>query len=90
MLCLSNFYFYFGSTIASNGISSNLQKLLKNFNSTSIFSFLKTPFSPFGTGWATVFSNNFAFYFKNLKLTMFAISLLLLLLLLKLFASSLE
>ena len=50
MLCLSKFYFYFGSIIASNGISSNLQKLLKNFNSTSSFSFLKTPFSPFGTG----------------------------------------
>ena len=90
MLCLSKFYFYFGSIIASNSISSNLQKLLKSFNSTSSFSFLKTPFSPFGTGWTTVFSNNFAFYFKNLKLTMFAISLLLLLLLLKLFASSLE
>ena len=90
MLCLSKFYFYFGSIIAGNGISSNLQKLLKNFNSTSIVAFLKTPFSPFGAGCATVFSNNFAFYFKDLKLTMFAISLFLLLLLLKLFPSSLE
>ena len=67
-----------------NSISSDLQKLLKYFNGTAIVAFLKILLVWFGAGWtpvfsnnlATVFPNNLALYFKDLKLSVFAISAL--------------
>ena len=48
----------------NNGISSDLQKLLRYFNSTAIVVFLKILFSPS----VSVLPNNLAFYMKDLKL----------------------
>ena len=51
----------FSSTLQLiNGVSSNLQKLLKYFNGTAIVAFLKIPLVAFGAGLATVFPNNLA------------------------------
>ena len=75
----------FNSTLqVINGISSDLQKLCKYFNGTAIVAFLKIPFGGFSADWAALFPNNLTLYLKNLKLSVLAI------LLLKLFASSLE
>ena len=63
-----------------NGISSDLQILLKYFNGTAIIALPKVLFAPS----VTVFSNNLALYLKDLKLLVLAISAL------KLVASSLE
>ena len=62
----------FSSTLQLiNGISSDLQKLLKYF----IAAFLQIPFATFDVGWATVFYNNLVLYLKELKLSVFAIFL---------------
>ena len=67
------FHLSFNSTlILINGISSDLQKLLKYLNSTAIVAFFKIPFAPS----ASVFSNNLALYSKDLKLLLLAISAL--------------
>ena len=55
-----------------NGVSSDLQKLLKYFNGTAIIAFPKTPFVPS----ETVFSNNLDLYLKDLKLSSLAMSAL--------------
>ena len=56
----------FNSTLQLiNGVSRDLQKLLKYFNGTAIIAFPKTPFAPS----ATVFSNNLALYLEDLKLS---------------------
>ena len=47
-----------------NGISSDIQKLLKYFNGTTIVAFFRIPLSP----QASVFSNNLVLHFKNVKL----------------------
>ena len=47
-----------------NGVSSDLQKLLKYFNDITNTVFFKIPF----TSSALVFPNNLALYFGNLKL----------------------
>ena len=65
-------------------ISSDLQKLLKYFNSTVIVAFFRIPLAKFGLGWTTMFPNNLALHSKYLKLLLLAISAL------KLFASSFE
>ena len=57
-----------------NGISSDLQKLLKYFNGTEIDAFFKIQFAPS----ATVHSNNLALYLIDLKLSSLSISALLL------------
>ena len=75
-----------------NSISNNFQKFLKYFNSTATVAYLNIVLVWFGAGWtpvfsnnlATVFPNNLALYFKDLKLSVFAISAL------KSVASSLE
>ena len=54
-----------------NAILTNLQKLLKHFNGTARFAFLKISLALFGAGWATVFPNNLALYLKDLKLLVF-------------------
>ena len=67
----------FNSTLQLiNGISRDIQKLCKYFNGTAIVAFLKILFVGFGVGCATVFHNNLALYFKDLKLLVFAILLL--------------
>ena len=58
-----------------NGISSEFQKLLENFNGTAIVVFFGFPVAPL----AFAFPNNLALYLKNLKSSVFAILLLLLL-----------
>ena len=64
----------FNSTLQLiNGISSDIQKLLKCFNGIADIAFLKIPSAAFDAGWAAVFSNNLAFYWKDLKLSVFAI-----------------
>ena len=45
-----------------NGISSDLQKLLKYFHGLDIVSFFGIPLTSFGAACATVFSNNYASY----------------------------
>ena len=67
-----------------NGISSDLLKLLRNFNDTAILAFFKISLGSFGTGWAIVFPNNLVLYSKDLKLSVYSR------LLLKLVASSFE
>ena len=63
----------FNSTLQLiNGISSDLQKLIKYFNGTAIVAFLEIPFAPS----ASVFSNNLALNLKDLKLLVLAISAL--------------
>ena len=63
----------FNSTLQLiNDISSDLQKLLKYVNGTTVAAFLIIPFAPF----AAVFSNSLALYSKNLKLLSLAISAL--------------
>ena len=57
-------------------ISNDLQKLLKHFDGRAIVSFFEIPFAVFVSVRATAFSNNLAFYFKNLKPSVFAILLL--------------
>ena len=47
-----------------NGISSDLQKLLKYFNSTVIVTFFRTSLASS----ASLFSNNLALHLKDLKL----------------------
>ena len=49
-------------------ISSDLQKLLKNFNGTANVTFFRIPLAAFEAGWAPVFPNNLALYLKDLKL----------------------
>ena len=71
----------FNSTLQLiNGISSDLQKLLRYFNSTANVVLLEISFVPS----ATVFPNNLALYLKDLKTLSFAIAAS------KLVASSLE
>ena len=67
-----------------NRISSDLQKLLKYFNSTAIITFFRISIAAFDVGWAAVFPNNLALYLKELNLLSLAISAL------KLVTSSLE
>ena len=67
-----------------NCISSEFQKLCKYFNGTAIVAFRKIPFGAFSADWAALFPDNLTLYLKNLKLSVLAM------LLLKLFASSLE
>ena len=44
----TQYFVHLSSTLQLiNGISSNLQKLLKYFNDTAIVAFLKIPFAPF-------------------------------------------
>ena len=59
-----------------NGISSDLQQLLKYYNSTAIASFFRIPLELFRLGWATVFPNNIALHFKDLKLSVFSFLIL--------------
>ena len=66
-----------------NGISSDIQKLLKYFNAKAIVALFRIALEALSF-WAAVFPNNLASYLKDLKLSMFAISAL------KLVASSLE
>ena len=71
----------FNSTLKLiNGISSDIQKLVKYFNGIEIVPFLKIPFAAS----ASVVSNNLALYLKDLKLLVLARSAL------KLVVSSLE
>ena len=67
-----------------NGISSDIQKLLKFCNGTAIVAFLKIRLAASGADCATLFPNNFALYLKDLKLLVFAMFLL------KLTAASLD
>ena len=53
---------------AINGISTNLQKLLKYFNDTAIVAFLKIPLGASGAGFPTLYPNNLALYLEHLKL----------------------
>ena len=63
----------FSSTLQLiNAISSDLQKLFRYFNGTAVVAFLKVPHSSS----ISVFLNNLALYLKDLKLTVFVISLL--------------
>ena len=55
-----------------NGISSDLQKLLKFFNGTAIVPLFRIPYAPS----ASVYPNKLGLYLKDLKLSMFAIVLL--------------
>ena len=55
---------------------SDLQQLLKYFDSTAIVAFFRIPLALFGAGWAAVFPNNSDFYLKYLKLLLLAISAL--------------
>ena len=66
------------------GISSDLQKLLKCFNGTAIAAFFRIPLVLFGASRPSVFPNNLALYLRDLKSSVFAVSVL------KLVASSLE
>ena len=50
-----------------NGISCDLNKLLKYFNGIAIVAFFRVPLAAFGAGWATVFPNNLVLYLKDLK-----------------------
>ena len=59
-----------------NGISSDLQQLLKYYNSTATASFFRIPLELFWLGWATVFPNNLALDLKDLKLSVFSVLLL--------------
>ena len=61
-----------------NGISSDLQKLLKYFNSTAIGAYFRILLELFGAGWTTVFPNNLALYLNDLKLLVFLILFLIL------------
>ena len=63
-----------------NGISNDIQKLLKYFNGTSIVAFFRIPIASS----ASVLPKNLALYLKDLKLLVLAISAL------KLVASSFE
>ena len=75
----------FNSTLQLiNGISSDLQRLLKYFNGKIIVAFFRIPLAWLGAGWFSVFSNKLVFYSKDSKLSVFAISTL------KLVASSFE
>ena len=68
-------YLSFNSSFQlTNGISSDLQKLLKYFNGTAIVTLLKIQLFPS----AIVSSNNLALYMKDLKLILLAISALIL------------
>ena len=67
-----------------NGISSDIQKLLKFCNGTAIVAFLEIRLAASGADCATLFPNNFALYLKDLKLLVFAMFLL------KLTAASLD
>ena len=58
--------------------------LLKSFNDTAIVTFFRILLAWFRVGWATAFPNNLALYSKDLKSSVFSISLL------KLVDSSLE
>ena len=53
-----------------NGISSNLQKLLKHFNGTATVAYFRIPLVLFGLGWP-LFPNNLALYLKDLKSSVF-------------------
>ena len=55
-----------------NGISGDLQKLLKYFNGTAVVAFFRIPFASS----ATVFRINLALYLKDLILLALAISTL--------------
>ena len=55
-----------------NGISSDLQKLLKSFNGTAAVAFFKIPFELT----VSVSCNNLALYLKDLKLLSLEISAL--------------
>ena len=80
MFCLFKHYFNF----AINGISSDLQVLLRYFNDTAIVTFLRISLLLSSAGWASVSSTNLLLYMKDLKATSFAI------LAINLAASSLE
>ena len=54
-----------------NGISSDLQKLLRYYNSTAIVVFLKIPFASSAFQY---FPSNLALYLKDLKLLTFTVS----------------
>ena len=58
-----------------NGISSDLQKLLKYFNGTAIVYFFRIPLALYGLGWASVFANNLALCLKDLKSSVFPVLL---------------
>ena len=63
----------FNSTLQwINGISSNLQKILKYFNSTAMAAFFRILFAPS----VSVFPSNLVLYIKHLKLLLLAISAL--------------
>ena len=51
-----------------NGISSDLQELMKYFTGRAIVSFFRISLAAFGAGWATVLPNNLALYLEDLKL----------------------
>ena len=69
----TQYFVHFNSILQLlNGITSNLQTLLKYFNGTAIVAFLKIPFVPS----AAVFHNNLALYLKDLKSSPLAISAL--------------
>ena len=81
-ICTSCSYYMFicpfNSTLQLiNGISTNLQKLLRYFNGTAIVTFSRIPF-------AAVLPINLVLYKKDLKVSLFTI------LAVKLVASSLE
>ena len=61
-----------------NGISSDLQKLLKYFNSTEIGACFRNSLELFGAVWTTVFPNNLALYLNDLKLLVFLMLFLIL------------
>ena len=56
----------FNSTLQlTNGISSNLPRFLKYFNSTAIVAFFRTPLAWFGLGWDSLFPNNVSLYLTD-------------------------
>ena len=67
----------FNSTLLLiNGISNDLQKLLRYFNGTAIDAFFKIPLATLGAGCATVFPYDLALFMKDLKLLSLAVSAL--------------
>ena len=59
-----------------NGISRDLQKLLKYFNGTAIAVLFRIPLALFIAGWPPLLSNNLALYLKDLKSSVFSMLLL--------------
>ena len=59
-----------------NGISSDLQKLLRYINGTLIVVFFKIPLLLYGAGWTSVSPANLISYMKALKVALIPITAL--------------